>query len=87
MVPTSTTVGTPIAMTGKSSVLALISLRALPTPEPGVTSMMRPAAGLGGDSLPVAGLFLGGAGIHPGGGVNGLPGRIAASRVNRFLAR
>ena len=36
MVPTSTTVGTPIAVTGKPSVLALISLRALPTPEPGV---------------------------------------------------
>lgn len=51
------------------------------------SAMMRPAAGLGGDSLPVAGLFLGGAGIHPGGGVNGLPGRIAASRVKRFLAR
>lgn len=49
------------------------------------TQMMRPAAGLGGDKLPVAGLFLGGAGIHPGGGINGLPGRIAAGRVNRFL--
>ena len=48
--------------------------------------LMRPAAGLGG-SLPVAGLFLGGAGSHPGGGVNGLPGRIAAARVSRFLAR
>lgn len=50
------------------------------------SSSMRPAAGLGGDTLPVAGLFLGGAGIHPGGGVNGLPGRIAAGRVKRFLA-
>jgi phytoene dehydrogenase-like protein len=48
--------------------------------------LMRPAAGLGG-ALPVAGLFLGGAGSHPGGGVNGLPGRIAASRVSRFLAQ
>jgi len=47
---------------------------------------MRPAVGLGGESLPVAGLFLGGAGIHPGGGVNGLPGKIAAGRVQRFLA-
>jgi phytoene dehydrogenase-like protein len=47
--------------------------------------MMRPAYGLGGDTLPVAGLFLGGAGIHPGGGINGLPGRIAAGRVQRFL--
>jgi phytoene dehydrogenase-like protein len=49
------------------------------------SSTMRPAYGLGGDTLPVAGLFLGGAGIHPGGGVNGLPGRIAARRVQRFL--
>jgi phytoene dehydrogenase-like protein len=49
--------------------------------------LMRPAAGLGGDTLPVAGLFLGGAGSHPGGGVNGLPGRIAAGRVSRFLAQ
>jgi phytoene dehydrogenase-like protein len=48
---------------------------------------MRPAAGLGSDTLPVAGLFLGGAGTHPGGGINGLPGRIAAGRVNRYLAR
>jgi phytoene dehydrogenase-like protein len=51
------------------------------------SGLLRPAAGLGGDSLPLAGLFLGGAGSHPGGGVNGLPGRIAAARVSRFLAR
>ncbi|GAB3101648.1 NAD(P)/FAD-dependent oxidoreductase [Aestuariicella hydrocarbonica] len=49
------------------------------------SSGMRPAAGLGGDTLPVAGLFLGGAGTHPGGGVNGMPGRIAAGRVKRYL--
>lgn len=49
------------------------------------SATMRPAVGLGGDTLPVAGLFLGGAGIHPGGGVNGLPGRIASGRVKRFL--
>ena len=49
------------------------------------SSTMRPAFGLGGDTLPVAGLFLGGAGIHPGGGVSGLPGRIAAGRVKRYL--
>ncbi len=47
----------------------------------------RPAHGLGGETLPVAGLFFGGAGIHPGGGINGLPGRIAAGRVKRYLAR
>lgn len=49
------------------------------------SGMMRPAYGLGGETLPVAGLFLGGAGIHPGGGINGLPGRMAAGRVQRFL--
>lgn len=49
------------------------------------SGMMRPAAGLGGNKLPVDGFFLGGAGIHPGGGVNGLPGRITAARVKRFL--
>ncbi|MBR9909216.1 MAG: NAD(P)/FAD-dependent oxidoreductase [Gammaproteobacteria bacterium] len=48
---------------------------------------MRPAAGLGGDTLPVAGLYLGGAGIAPGGGVNGLPGRITAARVSRYLKK
>lgn len=53
---------------------------------PARSALMRPAAGLGGDTLPVAGLFLGGAGAHPGGGVNGLPGRIASQRVERFLA-
>lgn len=52
---------------------------------PARSALMRPAAGLGGDTLPVAGLFLGGAGVHPGGGINGLPGRIAAQRVARFL--
>tara|TARA_B100001105_G_scaffold58079_1_gene44474 strand:- start:11491 stop:13065 length:1575 start_codon:yes stop_codon:yes gene_type:complete len=49
------------------------------------SSTMRPAVGLGGDTLPVKGLYLGGAGIHPGGGINGLPGKIAAQRVKRFL--
>jgi phytoene dehydrogenase-like protein len=48
---------------------------------------MRPAYGLGGDALPVAGFFLGGAGTHPGGGINGLPGKIAAGRVERYLAK
>jgi phytoene dehydrogenase-like protein len=33
----------------------------------------------------VPGLFLGGAGTHPGGGVSGIPGQIAARRVRRFL--
>ncbi len=47
----------------------------------------RPVQGAGVDILPVAGFYLGGAGIHPGGGINGLPGRIAANRVKRFLAK
>ena len=51
------------------------------------SSTMRPAQGLGGDTLPVQGLYLGSAGIHPGGGVNGMAGRLAASRVNRYLAK
>ncbi len=49
------------------------------------TGLMRPAFGLGGDTLPVKGLFFGGAGVHPGGGINGIPGRIAAGRVKRYL--
>lgn len=51
------------------------------------TGVNRPAQGLGGEKLPVSGLFFGGAGIHPGGGINGLPGRIAAGRVQRFLGK
>jgi phytoene dehydrogenase-like protein len=51
------------------------------------SGLMRPAAGLGSDKLPVDGFFLGGAGIHPGGGVNGLPGRITAARVKRYLKK
>jgi phytoene dehydrogenase-like protein len=45
----------------------------------------RPAYGLGGAAPVVPGFFLGGAGIHPGGGVTGLPGRIVAQRVMRYL--
>ena len=45
------------------------------------------AYGLGGAEPVVPGLFLGGAGIHPGGGVTGLPGRITAERVVRYLKR
>jgi phytoene dehydrogenase-like protein len=46
---------------------------------------LRPAVGLGLGKTPVDGLFLGGSGIHPGGGVSGLPGRTAARRALRFL--
>jgi phytoene dehydrogenase-like protein len=51
------------------------------------SSAMRPAYGLGGDTLPVAGLYLGSAGIHPGGGVNGMAGKLAAKRVSSYLAK
>lgn len=44
---------------------------------------LRPAMGLGGIRLPVPGLFLGGAGAHPGGGVTGMPGRLAAREILR----
>jgi phytoene dehydrogenase-like protein len=47
----------------------------------------RPAFGLGGSTPIVPGFFLGGAGIHPGGGVSGLPGRITAHRVLRHLKK
>jgi phytoene dehydrogenase-like protein len=47
----------------------------------------RPAFGFGGPEPVVPGFFLGGAGIHPGGGVSGLPGRIAAHRVLRYLKK
>jgi phytoene dehydrogenase-like protein len=40
--------------------------------------MNRPARGLGGFTTPVRGLYLAGAGTHPGGGVSGWPGRLAA---------
>lgn len=39
----------------------------------------RPAPGMAGYATPVQGLYLCGAGTHPGGGISGLPGRYAAS--------
>lgn len=45
----------------------------------------RPAAALGKPKPAVPGLYLGGAGSHPGGGVSGIAGRIAARRVLRVL--
>lgn len=42
---------------------------------------MRPAAGWGQYRSPVAGLYLCGAGTHPGGGITGEPGRLAAQAV------
>lgn len=43
----------------------------------------RPARGLGGYRTPVEGLYLGAAGSHPGGGVWGLPGRLAVREILR----
>ena len=47
----------------------------------------RPATGFGGPKPAVPGLFLGGAGSHPGGGVSGIAGRIAANRTLRYLKK
>ncbi len=48
---------------------------------------LRPAWGLGGYETPVKGLFLGAAGSHPGGGVSGIPGKLASVRMRRYLDR
>jgi phytoene dehydrogenase-like protein len=45
--------------------------------------MVRPVPGAAQYATPVAGLFLCGAGAHPGGGVMGLAGRNAARRILR----
>jgi phytoene dehydrogenase-like protein len=44
---------------------------------------LRPARGLGGYRTPVGGLYLGGSGSHPGFGMTGLPGRLAAAELLR----
>jgi phytoene dehydrogenase-like protein len=41
----------------------------------------RPLFGLAAYRMPLDGLYLCGAGAHPGGGITGLPGRNAARRV------
>ena len=41
---------------------------------------VRPSPSLSRYRTPIAGLFLTGAGTHPGGGVTGMPGRNAAPR-------
>lgn len=46
---------------------------------------MRPSPSLSRYSTPIAGLYLSGAGAHPGGGVTGMPGRNAAAAVLRDL--
>ena len=47
----------------------------------------RPAPGWSAHRTPVCGLYLGGAGAHPGGGVMGAPGRNAAAAVLRDRGR
>jgi phytoene dehydrogenase-like protein len=42
---------------------------------------MRPVAGWGRHAMPVTGLYLGGAGTHPGPGIAGGPGLLAAKQV------
>jgi phytoene dehydrogenase-like protein len=42
---------------------------------------MRPVAGWGRHAMPVRGLYLGGAGTHPGPGITGGPGWLAARRL------
>lgn len=47
----------------------------------------RPARGLGGYLTPIAGLYLTGAGTHPGGGITGAPGYMTAREVIRDQRR
>ena len=48
---------------------------------------LRPEPELAGYATPVGGLYLCGAGCHPGGGVTGLPGKFAAETVLEAEAR
>jgi phytoene dehydrogenase-like protein len=48
---------------------------------------LRPAAGYADYRTPIPGLYLCGAGAHPGGGVTGLPGRNAAQAILADLRR
>jgi phytoene dehydrogenase-like protein len=48
--------------------------------------MVRPVPGAAQYETPVSGLYLCGAGAHPGGGVMGLAGRNAARRVLKKVA-
>jgi phytoene dehydrogenase-like protein len=48
---------------------------------------MRPVPGWSDATTPVRGLYLCGAGVHPGGGVTGAPGYVASHRVLRDVKR
>jgi phytoene dehydrogenase-like protein len=47
----------------------------------------RPLLGMSGYDSPVRGLYLGSAGSHPGGGITGLPGLLAAQHVASQIKR
>ncbi|PID84948.1 MAG: hypothetical protein CSB13_10605 [Chloroflexi bacterium] len=46
---------------------------------------MRPVPGWGHYRTPISGLYLNGAGTHPGGGITGKPGRLAAQEILKAL--
>ncbi|MBE2221084.1 MAG: NAD(P)/FAD-dependent oxidoreductase [Anaerolineae bacterium] len=46
---------------------------------------MRPVPGWGYYRTPISGLYLNGAGTHPGGGITGEPGRLAAQEILKDL--
>ena len=46
---------------------------------------MRPSPSLSGYKTPINGLYLTGAGTHPGGGITGVPGRNSAGVVMEDL--
>ena len=52
---------------------------------PGQICWGRPLPGVSGHNMPVAGLYLCGAGTHPGGDVSGAPGYNAARAALRDL--
>ncbi len=47
----------------------------------------RPMLGNGDYRSPIQGLYMGGAGTHPGGGVSGMPGYNAAREIGRDTSR
>jgi len=49
--------------------------------------LARPLLGWAHYGTPISGLYLASAGVHPGGGLTGLPGLLAARRVARDLRR
>ena len=48
---------------------------------------LRPAAGLSGYTTPIAGLYLGSSGSHPGAGVHGTAGKLSAATALRKRSR